>query len=277
MWVIAVVANAIMSAILAPFRSVPAIGLLIVSIVTGIVMLLIFGKTSNQSAIRHAKAKLKAHIAEIWLFRDDLAQMLLATLRVLGHTARYFLNSLRPMVFILVPVLIIMVTLGVRFAHRPFRPEESAVVAVFLDDAAWTRDQSVRLTAPVGIEVVSPALRIPARREIDWRIRVARAGTHQLTVSTPRGEVTKRIEVRQNTRPLTALAASRGRTFSAAFLEYPVEPPLPASTGVREIRVVGWPERELHVLGLKVHWLVVFFAVSLAAGFAVKDLFRVEV
>jgi uncharacterized membrane protein (DUF106 family) len=277
MWVIAIIANAIMGAILSPFRTLPGLGLLIVSALTGIVMLLIFGRTSNQKAIRGAKAKLKAHVAEIWLFKDNLGQMLLATARVLGHTGRYFLHSLRPLVFIFVPVLIIMVMLGVRFAHRPFRPAESAVVAVTVDDKAWTRDASVSLTGSDGVEIVTPALRIPDRREIDWRIRVREAGTHQITVTTPRGSVTKRIEARENPRPLVALAASRGRTFAAAFLEYPVEPPLPASSGVREIRVVDWPARELRFLGLSVNWLVAFFIISMVAGFAVKDLFGVEV
>jgi hypothetical protein len=277
MWVIAIVANAIMGAILAPFRTLPGLGLLIVSVLTGIVMLLIFGKTSNQKAIRGAKARVKAHVAEIWLFKDNLGQMLLATVRVFGHTGRYFFHSLRPLIFIFVPVLIIMVMLGVRFAHRPFRPAESAVVAVTVDDAAWARDTSVSLTGSDGVEIVTPALRIPDKREIDWRIRVREAGTHQITVTTPRGSVTKKIEARENSRLLVPLAASRGRTFSAAFLEYPVEPPLPASSGVREIRVVDWPGRDLRFLGLSVNWLVAFFIVSMIAGFAVKDLFGVEV
>jgi uncharacterized membrane protein (DUF106 family) len=277
MWVIAIMANAILGAILAPFRTLPGLGLLIVSVLTGVVMLLIFGRTSNQKAIRGAKAKLKAHVAEIWLFKDDLGQMLLATVRVLGHTGRYFVHSLRPLIFIFAPVLIVMVMLGVRFAHRPFRPSESAMVAVVVDERAWTQDQSVRLEGSDGVEIVTPALRIPDRREIDWRIRVRGAGTHLITVSTPRGTASKRIEARENSRPLVPLAASRGRAFSAAFLEYPVEPPLPASSGVREIRVVDWPEREMRVLGLSVNWLVAFFILSMAAGFAVKDVLGVEV
>jgi uncharacterized membrane protein (DUF106 family) len=277
MWVIAILVNAVMGALLAPFRALPGLGLIVVSALTGVVMLLIFGRTSNQNAIRHAKSRLKAHIAEIWLFKDDLAQMLLATARVLGQTGRYFAHSLRPLLFLFVPVLVIMVTLGARYAHRPFRPEEGAMIAVVLDDQAWTRDASVTLEASDGLEVVGPALRIPAKREIDWRITTRTAGSHLLTVGTPRGTVTKKIEVRDDPRRLTALAPSRGRALSGAFLEYPVEPPLSAAAGVREIRVVGWPTRELRVLGITVHWLVAFFVLSLVAGLAVKDAFGVEV
>jgi uncharacterized membrane protein (DUF106 family) len=90
MWIIASIVNSLFGIILAPFRSMhPAVGLFVVSIITGIVMVFIFGKTSNQDAIRRAKGRVKAHIAEIWLFRNDLGQMLLAALRVFGTTGRW--------------------------------------------------------------------------------------------------------------------------------------------------------------------------------------------
>ncbi|MFH1143981.1 MAG: hypothetical protein V1774_05505 [Candidatus Eisenbacteria bacterium] len=278
MWSIAIVLNGIFSVIFAPFRGMhPWIGLLVISIVTGVVMLLIFGKTSNQSAIRRAKSKLKAHIAEIWLFRDDLPQMLIAFFRVLGNTGLYFAHSLRPLIFIMVPVLVIMVMLGSRYEHRPLKPGETATVAVQVRDAAWTRDHSVSLEASDGLEVLSPPLRIPARREIDWKIRATQPGEHHLTLVTPAGEQTKQILVRESESPLTALAPSRGTTFSSAFLSFPIEPPLPGNAGIRSFRVTDWPARELQVLGLNVHWLVAFFVVSLVAGFAVKGVFRIEV
>jgi len=278
MWSLAVIVNAIFGALFAPFRAMhPAIGLIVVSIVTGIVMLFIFGRTSNQGAIHRVKNRLKAHIAEIWLFRDDLPQMLAAIGRVLGRTGGYLAHSLRPLLFIMVPVLVIMVMLGVRYQHRPLMPGETATVAVFVSDDAWTRDDAVHLEATDGIEVVTAPLRIPERGEIDWRIRALRAGDERLTLVTPRGRQEKRILVRDGGGPLTTIAPGRGKAFSAEFLTFPIEPPLPGSAGIRSFKVIDWPVRELHIAGLKVHWLVGFFVVSLVAGFAVKGLFGVEV
>lgn len=278
MWTIATVVNAVFGAILAPFKGLhPWFGLLAVSVVTGIVMLLIFGKTSNQKAIRHAKGKLRAHIAEIWLFRDDLLEMLLATVKVLGHTSRYFVHSLRPLIFIMIPVILIMVMLGARYEHRPFLPEEEALCAVTVDDVSWTLGEEVALIAPEGVAVTSSALRIPHTREIEWRIRALQPGRYALTVRTPRGEVTKAIVVSAHNGPLDALAPARGRAFSGHFLQFPVEPPLTPEEGVRAIEIRGWPKRHLTVLGLEVHWLIAFFLLSLVAGFSVKGLFGVEV
>lgn len=278
MWVIASILNKIFDVLLFPFRSMhPLIGLVLISVVTGIVMLLIFGKASNQKAIHWTKNKVKAHIAEIWLFRDDLLQMLIAIGRVLGYTSRYLAHSLRPLIFLLIPVILIMVMLGVRYGHRPFTPGESSIVTVTVDDPAWARGDLVALRGSAGVEITSPALRIPQRSEIDWTIRVTAPGRHELTVTTPAGEVTKQILVAEGQTPLQPIAPSRGRAFSAGFLEYPAEPPLPRDSGIRAIRAIDWPTRDLRILGLGVHWLVAFFILSVAGGFAVKDLFGVEV
>ena len=278
MWSVAIVIHTIFNVVFAPFRGLPPlIGLLAVSAVTGVVMLLIFGKTSNQNAIRNAKAKLKAHIAEIWLFRDDLPQMLIAFVRVLANTGRYFVQSLRPLIFIMVPVLVIMVMLGVHYQLRPLRPGETVTVSVSVDDAAWARGSAVELRASPGLEVVSQALRMPSRREIDWRVRATVAGEHELTLTTPAGELSKKVLVDQSDRPLVAMAPGRGTAFSEEFLTFPIEPPLPKQAGVHSFKVTDWPTRELHVLGLKVNWLIGFFVISLVAGFAVKGIFGVEV
>jgi len=278
MWSVVVVLNGLFDALFFPFRGMhPAIGLIVVSIVTGVVMLLIFGRTSNQDAIHRTKNRLKAHIAEIWLFRDDLPQMLAAIARVLARTGGYLAHSLRPLVFIMVPVVIIMVMLGVRYQHRPLAPGETATVAVFVSDPGWTRDDSVRLEASEGLEVLTEPLRIPARGEIDWKIRARKAGEQRLTLVTPAGREEKRVFVADNEGPLTSIAPGRGKVLSAEFLSFPVEPPLPAKAGVRSFRITDWPQRELRILGLEVNWLVGFFVISLAAGFAVKGLFGVEV
>jgi hypothetical protein len=40
---------------------------------------------------------------------------------------------------------------------------------------------------------------------------------------------------------------------------------------------VAYPHRELRFLGITVHWLIAFFVISVAAGFALKGAFGIEV
>lgn len=299
MWEIASVLNAVCGVLLAPLRPLhPLAALAAVAVPAGVLMLLLFGRASNQRAIHGAKSRLKAHIAEIWLFRDDLLQMLLATLRVLAHTGRYFAHSLRPLLFILPPMLLLLVGLGVRYEHRPFLPGERAILAAKVKDPAWLEEGRVRLAGAEGCAVISPALRIPGRLqegegrspggrsleppgEVNWLIEARAPGRHELVLETPAGEVAKRVIVARDAgdagKALPPQAPGRGAAFSGRFLQFPGEPPLPSDSGLQWIDVVGWPKRELTFLGLGVHWLVVFFVVSLAAALAVKDLFGVEV
>jgi uncharacterized membrane protein (DUF106 family) len=281
MWGMATFFNKIFDGILYPFKAMhPSIGLLVISIIAGLIMVWIFGKASNQKAILLYKNRLKAHIAEIWLFRDNLIQMLLAVLRVLGNTGIYFLNSLRPMVVMLVPILIIMVMLGVRYEHRMMLPGETVIVSSVVDDAAWARGDAVTLTGSDGVEVISPALRIPQKNEIDWKVRAVKPGTHTVTLNTPSGTVTKEVHIAADmaeAKPLHALASARGRMFSSAFLLFPVERPLPGDCGISKLELSGLPTRDLELFGLSVNWLVLFFIVSMIAGFSIKDLIGVEV
>jgi hypothetical protein len=173
--------------------------------------------------------------------------------------------------------LIIMAMLAVRYEHRPFKPGETSVVAVKVTDPSWTRGDQVQLRGSAGVEVASPPLRIPSRSEIDWQIRAQQAGSHDLTVVTPRGEVVKKIHIADGRVALSAIAPARGGAGSGLFLEYPAEPPLSKSTGLRGIEVLDWPRRDLRLFGLGINWLVAFFILSLIAGFSVKDLLGVEV
>ncbi len=281
MWSFAIIVNKLFTILLLPFRLMhPLVGLLVISIVTGILMVWLFGKTSDQNAIHKYKNRLKAHIAEIWLFRDDLIQMLLAVVRVLGNTGIYFLNSLRPLVFMFIPILIVMVMLGVRYEHRPFHAGDTATVASVVSDAAWTRGDAVSLIGSEGVEVISPPLRIPQLLEINWKIRLLKPGIHTITLQTPNGLHAKDISVIDhtgNSYPLEPCAAARGQMASADFLLFPVEPPLPGDSGLESITVKDWPKRDLNLFGLSVNWLIFFFIISMVAGFALKDTIGVEV
>jgi hypothetical protein len=59
-------------------------------------------------------------------------------------------------------------------------------------------------------------------------------------------------------------------------LIYPAEPPLPAGSPVRAVRV-SYPDREVNVLGLGMHWMIPFFVLSIAFAFALRGLFKVTI
>jgi len=262
--------------ILTPFAGLhPWVGLLVASVVTGVVMLLIFGKTSNQKKITETKDKLKAYIMEMWIFRNDTLVMFSAIGNVIRNNLQYLRHSLRPLVFILVPVLVVMVQLGIRYGNQPFDPGDVTIVSAELKDGVRPTDLEVEMTAPMGLRVLSPPLRIDSTGQIDWKLQALMPGTHDVSIAIGDEVLTKSVAVGPERRVSTLADVRPTAGTWSAFL-YPSEAPIPRDSAVRAIRV-RYPPRELRLFGLNVHWLLAFFVVSVAAGFALKGVFGIDV
>jgi len=276
MWPILRAVTRFFDVVLSPFAAMPpAVGLLVVSIVTGVVMLLIFGKTSNQAMITATKDKLKAYIMEMWIFRNDTRVMFSAIGSVIRNNLAYLRHSLRPLVFIFVPVLLIMIQLGIRYANEPLAPGDVAVVTARLRGDVRASESGVELAVPEGVSAVSAPLRIDATGEILWQIRAEDSGVHELRLSAPEGDVSKRLVVGEGT-GVVALASTKAPAGSWDAFLYPSEPPVPRGSSIRSVSV-EYPVREGVLFGLDVHWLLTFFVVSVAAGFALKGVFGIDV
>ena len=115
----------------------PVWGLLIVSAVVGVIMVLIFKYTSNQDGIKGAKDKMSAYLMEIRLFKDDMRLMFAAQGRILRTNLTYMRYAVTPMLFMIVPVVLIIAQLAVRYADRPLRPGESALVTLKLAESSF--------------------------------------------------------------------------------------------------------------------------------------------
>ncbi len=276
MWPVLRVMTKAFDIVLAPFSGMhPIVGLLIVSVVTGVVMLFIFGKTSNQKMIAATKNKLKAHIMEMWIFRNAPSVMFRAMGNVVRFNLQYLKHSLRPIVFLFIPVLFIMVQLGIRYAHEPLVPGDVTVVTVVLADAVRATEADVTLETPDGIRIVSPPLRMDAAGEIEWKVAADRCGTRVLSIVTPGGTIDKVIVVGEDLGTVRfASLRPRAGTWSA-FL-YPAEQPIPRDSIVHSI-TVHYEEKQGLLFGLTFHWLWIFFGVSVIAGFALKGFFGIEV
>lgn len=249
----------------------PMIGLSVVSVITGGVMLVIFRYTSNQGAIARCKTLIKAYILEVRLFQDDLGLQMAAQRKILATNMKYMRYALAPMFVMLIPVLIILIQLDVRYARRPFHPGETTLLKVELSEGVDI--ESLALIAPDGITVETPPLRIPLLNEVDWRIRMESEGVYTLAFDIGGERVTKRVLVGET---LTKLAQGRYQDGILAVWTHPSEPPLSDDGALRSIKI-AYPERELALFGFGMHWLLVFFVVSVLFGFAIKGFVGVEV
>jgi uncharacterized membrane protein (DUF106 family) len=268
-------------AFLYPFQELPPlVGLIPISLLTAIGMLLVFKATSDQQQLAVVKRRIHACLFEIRLFNDDLRAILRAQRDILRHNLTYLRLSLVPMLWIIVPLFLAVAQLQFHYAYGGLEPGQTALVKVELKSGGENRPEeataeggkpAVTLEAPPGLSVETPPVWIPSLREMVWRIRAERPGDYALSVRVDEETDTKAVRVSDE---VVRRSPVRVEPRFLRQLIYPAEAPLPASSRIRSIALT-YGDRDVDILGWGVHWLVVFFVLSIVFAFALRNRLKV--
>jgi len=246
-------------------------GVAALALVTAVLAMLIFRGTSNQRAIRRIKDLIISHLLEVALYRDDLRIVLRAQRAILWDNLRYLAHAVVPLVFMVIPVGLLLIQGELHYAHRPLRVGERAIVSVGLTARASDLD-ALAISAPAGLVVETPPLRIPALREVDWRVKAVKTGSWDLRFSLGGSEFSKRVVVGGSTASIPAERVAGGAWRQ---LLRPGEPPLPADGAIEAIRV-SCPPAALRLFGREMAWVWPWLILSLIFGYALKGPLRVQ-
>ena len=114
------ITSAVFDVLLAPLGEEHAwFDLIFWSVAGGIVALIVYKYVSNQRGIQRAKNAIKVHLLEIRLFKEDIAQVLGATAKILLKNGLYLGHNLLPMLVMLGPMMTILFQLEARYAFDP--------------------------------------------------------------------------------------------------------------------------------------------------------------
>ena len=282
-----------------PFRSLsPWWPIVVVSLLTGIAMLWLFGKISNQAAIRVVRDGIRGNLIGIRLFGDDLGLLFRLQIRIFKQTLVYLGYAAVPFVLMIVVIIPILIQLELRFAYRPLHEGEVTVVSVRVADPAAI-DAGVALDVPEGVVVEAPPVRIrsldddelrradgmpawllkalgPVLRsgdgQVSWRVRVESPGHHVLTVRIGDEEVQKELVAGEGWQPVS-LKRSSG---ALGTLAHPGESPIRGAAAVRSVELI-YPESTISLFGWGMHWIIPFFVLSLVFAFALRGPMGVEI
>ncbi len=258
-----------------PFKSVDSIyGLCAISLLTAIIALPIFKHTSNQEGIKRVKARIMGHILELRLFKDDIRIILSAQKDILKFNIIYLRYTLRPLMFMMIPMVVIIIHTAVRYEYRPLHPGEVAIVKAKLHNSneLSIKDREIVLTASEGLSIETPPLRIDGGKETYWRIKAEREGTFRLGFKALGMEVEKRVLVSGKVTRLSSETLKSGIVNS--FFN-PGETSLPESTVLESI-LVTYPHAKINFFGWNIHWLILFFILTLGFGFILMKPFNVR-
>jgi len=250
--------------VLSPFRKAgPWPAIILVSIAAGILILFIFKLTSNQERLKRKKNKVLARVLEFVLFRDDIVVTLGAFKRVILGNFAYLSEVLVPLAASLIPLLLVLVQLSAWFTYRPLVENETTVLTARLPDNLPVLKQNISLETSDGIRVDSKAVRAPSVNEISWRLKAGAGSDEWVELKINGTSIRKTVALGPK---LSRISESREQRRFWTQLLYPSEAPLSEEAPVVAVRI-QYPERDLVVGGMHLHWLVVFFVLSMVAGF----------
>jgi len=225
-----------------------------VSALATLATIFVFRRWSDRQAIQRTTNRMLAHVMEFRLFVDEPALILRAQRDLFTENWRLLLLLLRPSLILTIPFLLLLGQMDAWYGRAPLTAGEGAIVTAQLRTA---HPAGINLSAPRGIDVETPGVRIVSLNQISWRIRPRIAASGELQLSGT--GATKSIAAGEGLHYLS----ERRSSSLAAFLLHLNERRLTDPS-------IAWIELRYpagRILGL--HWLVWFLIVSSVTAIAI--------
>ena len=256
--------------LLYPFRELsPIVGLTVVSLVTAMGLLIVFKHTSNQKALEDVKRKIHAGLFEIRLYNDDFRAIMRAQRGILRANLTYMRYSMAPMIWTLPPLILLIAQLQYHYGYSGLRPGQEVLLKVEFSEGAYGGDEKppYAVTTPEGLQLDDLAVWIPILGEMAWRLTADAPGDYELEIRNGTEIATKTVRV-------TDSVVRRSPFMVRGFLNeliYPAESSLPSDGAIESITVT-YPEANVDVFGFELHWMIVYFVLSIVFAFILRAL-----
>lgn len=257
--------------ILLPFQGLSKVwGLIFLSVLAGVILLLCYGKVSNQNAIRSIKRKIMAAIYESVLYRRNLRLCLKAQWKMLCSGAVYFALAVPPIIVLMIPCILMLAQMNLRYESNGLYIGEPTLLRVKLDNAEALNTVGLETSENVS---VTPALHDLREKEVVWRLTPQDKNPIDLKI-TNGSEEYKYFAVVDDVKA-KHLPAHYERSWYNALL-YPGLKKVPANSAISEISL-AYPGVSYQFCGISWHWLVLFLIVSILSGLVAAKIFGVAV
>lgn len=249
------------------------------SLVVGLLMVVLFGYTSDQKAIGVAKDQLKAHLLAVRLYRDQIPVVMGSYGKILRGTGRYLKLAFKPLLYVIIPITLLMVQVDRYLGSSPIAPNVPFLMTVHLSHPAKAENSAGEVASDVAIELppeiamTAPAVHIAVADEIVWRLSGSKPGRYEVKIKAGGETIEKTVCIGSGT-PRISTVRMRGRWWERMFSS--AEPSLPENGPVESI-AINYPDRNIEVAGYGLNWIWLFFILSMVAGFIFKELLGIQI
>ena len=254
-----------------PFGAAGWPALVVISVLSGVLLLWLFKVTTNQAALSERRRRLTGHLYELGLYQDHLGTMARIQWDLVKANLRYLSTSLPALLVLLPVVLVIVVQLDARYQRRGLLEGEVTLVCARVVEGREAVLKRLVLETEQGLDVEAGPLVDAADNSVWWRVRASTDSPLSMTVTDGTASWAKFLA------PASAwgqLTGSREHEGWHHLLLNPTEIPLPDDAPLASISV-GLPRRDADWLGLPI-WLWWFFLLSVVGGLIFKRWLKVE-
>jgi uncharacterized membrane protein (DUF106 family) len=243
----------------------------VVSLVVGLLMVVLFGYTSDQKAIGIAKDQLKAHLLAVRLYRDQIPVVMGSYGKILRGTGRYLKLAFKPLLYVIIPITLLIVQIDRYLGATPIPPNTPFLLTVHTTGGDALNDVTVDL--PPEITMTAPPVHVPAENEIVWRLVGSKEGQYEVKIAAAGQSVAKAVCVGSGL-PRISTVRLRGHFWERMFTS--AESALPENSPIESISI-NYPDRNIEVVGYGMNWIWLFFILSMVAGFIFKELLGIQI
>ena len=250
--------------LMAPLVGLPVlVGLTLVSLPTALVIVGVIRQTTNQPLVRRTKRHLYAALLEIRLFNDDPRAVLQSVRDALRHNFIYLRLSLLPLAILSLPLLLLFSHLNAFYGYTGLMPGATALLKVEpRATRASPRDLVLSLQVPEGMGMETGPVRLASEHEVLWRIVPYRPGDFVVRILVGQGNDRRPIEKTLLVSDVPGRRSPMRVLPGIGQLRHPSEPPLDADGPISRITVT-YGDGTVEVAGARVHWTIVFVALTL--------------
>lgn len=239
----------------------PFWGLTLLSLLSGIGMLWVVGKTTPQSLVERSRNKMDSAIYEIRLFIDSPKRVLISLGRLISNSLLYIAYMMPAFVILALPLTFMYLGLETRHGMEPIPVDQPFVVSVDLADGV--DGSTLTPTTSEGLEITAPPLYVPSEQAVYLRGVLKKKTTATLTLAVDGSEVSKLI----SGDPAAVQMAPDRASGIDLFISYGPEADLAGPvTGIQ----LNHETRDNSYLGIDMPWWFWWLLLMMIAAFGLK-------
>ncbi len=243
------------------------------SVAVGLGMVVVFGFTSNQKAIKRSKDQIQANLLAVRLFQDQLGAVLRSYVGIITSLGCYLRLSFTPLLIVILPLTVFIIQMDRFLGWTPLPAGQSFLVKARVANADALNEITLRGSS--GEEISADVVHMPGSNEVIWRIPALDSGSQTLKVSVGGRTVAKSIVIGEGSYPRRlSLIRLQGSVWKRLLDSG--ESPIEVDAAVQSIQVI-YPTRKISLFGFRMNWIVWFFVFSMIAGYIFKSLLGIQI